>query len=62
MNLQEGDWVRTETGEIGKIVHIHRLSAFVDLHAESNVHDVKAFLLSALTKTEPPKQENTPKK
>ena len=60
MYLQEGDWVRTETGEIGKIVHIYRLSAFVDLKGQKDDKDIKSFLLSTLIKMEPPKNETEP--
>jgi hypothetical protein len=57
MSLQEGDWVRTELGEIGKIVHVYRLTAFVDLKGEMNNQDIQGFLLSTLTKVDPPKKE-----
>ena len=60
MYLQEGDWVRTEKGEIGKILHVYRLSAFVDLKGQDNDQDIKSFLLSTLTKVEPPKNETKP--
>jgi hypothetical protein len=62
MYLQEGDWVRTEKGEIGKVVHVYRLSAFVDLKGQGNDHELKSFLLSTLTKTEPPKIETQPQR
>ena len=60
MYLQEGDWVRTETGNIGKIVHVYRLTAFVDLKGQMKDQDMKGFLLSTLTKVEPPNEENEP--
>ena len=60
MYLQEGDWVRTETGEVGKIVHIYRLTAFVDFKGQMKDQDIKGVLLSTLTKVEPPKTKNEP--
>ena len=29
MELQAGEWVRTESGEVGKVVHTSRLTVFV---------------------------------
>jgi len=60
MELQEGDWVRTEKREIGKIIHICRLTAFVDLNGQKNSQELKGYLLSTLTKVDPPKKESGP--
>ena len=59
MEPREGDWVRTERGGVGKIIHISRLTAFVNFKPD-NPHpkpeDIQAHLLSQLTKIEPPEQ------
>jgi hypothetical protein len=49
-----GDWVRTETGEVGQVVHTARLTVFVRLEGETADATVKAFLESQLKKIEPP--------
>ena len=54
MTLQPGDWVRAETGEVGKVVHIARLSVFVQIEGESKESTLKAFLQSQLTRIDPP--------
>lgn len=56
MNLQPGDWVRTESGEVGTVVHAHRLSVFVRLQGEQTPENVKAFLESELTRIDPPQE------
>jgi hypothetical protein len=48
-----GDWVRTTSGQIGKIVLISRLSAFVDVEHGDKAHTM-TFLLSELTRIDPP--------
>jgi hypothetical protein len=53
MELQPGDWVRTETGLRGRVIHLSRLTAFVELHLDGGV-EILPFLLSELTKTDPP--------
>ena len=55
-----GDWVRTETGEVGRVVHTARLTVFVQVEGEPNEATVKAFLESQLTRIEPPAQEGPP--
>jgi hypothetical protein len=55
-----GDRVRTETGEVGKIVHIARLTVFVQLDSEPDDASLKAFLMSQLTKIDPPPVEPSP--
>jgi hypothetical protein len=52
--ITAGDWVRAETGEVGKVVHIARLTVFVQLEEEPANSTLKAFLESQLTKIEPP--------
>ena len=62
MEPREGDWVRTERGEVGKIIHVNRLTAFVDFNHNSphrKPEDIQAHLLSQLTKIEPPEQTHT---
>ncbi|MFO0792012.1 MAG: hypothetical protein U0805_21330 [Pirellulales bacterium] len=54
MELRAGEWVQTEVGELGRIVHIARLTAFVQLHEPPQPHDIKACLASTVTKVEPP--------
>ena len=50
MELQKGDWVRAEPSEVGKIVLITRLSAFVEFSS-----DKVSYLTSELTKIDDPK-------
>ena len=54
MELQSGDWVRTESGAIGKLIHISRLTVFVAFAVPGKVDRIDAFLESQLTKTERP--------
>jgi hypothetical protein len=49
-----GEWVRTESGEIGRVVHTARLTVFVQMEADPQEATVKAFLESQLTRIEPP--------
>jgi hypothetical protein len=56
--IAAGDWVRAETGEVGKVVHIARLTMFVQLEAEPTNSTLKAFLASQLTKIEPPNHQS----
>lgn len=50
MELQPGDWVRAESGEVGRVVHTARMSVFVELEGEPKEATLKAYLLSQLTK------------
>ena len=59
-SLKIGDRVCTETGEVGKIVHIARLTVFVQLDSEPDDASLKAFLMSQLTKLDPPTGEPSP--
>ena len=54
MELQKGDWVRTETGNLGRVVVIYQVSAFVELHYEGRASSVVNYLASQLTKIDPP--------
>jgi hypothetical protein len=60
MELQPGDWVRTESGEVGTVVHTARLSVYVQVSGEPNPENVKAFLLSQLTRIDPPQEPSGP--
>jgi len=52
-SLKIGDWVRAPSGQVGKIILISRLSAFVEVsHGETT--RTMTFLLSELTKVDPP--------
>ena len=54
MDLQCDEWVRTETGEVGKVVHINRLTVFVAVMVPGEADRIEAFLESQLTKIERP--------
>lgn len=60
MELQPGDWVRTESGEVGTVVHMARLSVYVQIQGEPKPESVKAFLLSQLTRIDPPQEPSGP--
>ena len=53
--LKVGDWVRTKSGLEGKIVLLHRLSAFIEMSRDSRT-TTSSYLLSELTKIEPHKE------
>jgi hypothetical protein len=57
-SIESGDRVRTSSGETGRVVHTARLSVFVQLDSEPSEATIKAFLLSDLTKIEPPETKN----
>jgi hypothetical protein len=54
MELKAGEWVKTESGEVGKIVHISRLTVFVALPDPPKPDRVEAFLESQLSRVERP--------
>ena len=56
MELKRDDWVKTESGETGKVVHISRLTVFVALMVPCKEDRMEAFLESQLTKIERPGQ------
>ena len=51
MELQAGEWVKTESGEVGKVVHTSRLTVFVAIPDPPKADRVEAFLESQLTRT-----------
>jgi hypothetical protein len=55
--LQVGDWVQTKAGHEGSILLISRLSAFVDIEGHDEMR-TRPYLLSELTKVEPPAKPN----
>jgi hypothetical protein len=58
MDLQPGDWVSTDTGLKGKIVHISRMSAFVEVDVTfQGGHQILPFLISELTKIDAPAED-----
>lgn len=54
MALMPGDSVRTESGEVGKVVHIDRLTVFVTFLVPGKSDRMEAFLESQLTTVDPP--------
>jgi hypothetical protein len=54
MPLQVGDWVRTEEGEVGQVVHIERMTAFVRLKTQTKDQTVVGYLASKLTRIDKP--------
>jgi len=57
MSLQDGDYVATETGLHGRIVHVNRQSAFVELDLVGG-KEIVPFLLSELIRVDPPHDES----
>jgi hypothetical protein len=55
VKLQAGDDVRTESGEVGKIVHISQLTVFVAFRDPGQPERILAFLESQLTRVDPPR-------
>ena len=51
MELQAGEWVKTESGEVGTVVHTSRLTVFVAIPDPPKPDRVEAFLESQLTRT-----------
>jgi preprotein translocase subunit YajC len=52
-SFQAGDWVRTDSGLIGRIILIVDLTAFVDIQQHDSVYTA-AYQLSELTKIATP--------
>ena len=50
MELKKDDWVKTKNDEVGKVVHISRLTVFVALNNHPKADRIEAFLESQLTK------------
>jgi hypothetical protein len=59
MALQVGDWVRTESGAVGQVVHISRLTVFVSFPEQNKDDTILAYLESQLSKTDPPPSHQT---
>jgi hypothetical protein len=57
MELQRDDWVKTQTDEVGKVVHISRLTVFVALTEYPKPDRIEAFLESQLTKVAEPEPQ-----
>jgi hypothetical protein len=60
MDLEPGAWVRTQAGEVGQIVTITKMSAFVKVEGEPAPENVRLFLLSELTRVDPPHEPKGP--
>ncbi len=54
MDLNRDDWVKNEKGELGRVVHISRLTVFIVLSDYPKPDRVEGFLESQLTKVERP--------
>ena len=52
MELKRGDCVRTESGDVGLVVHISRLTVFVAFPMPEKEDLVQGYLASQLTKVE----------
>ena len=57
MELQPGDYVKTISGDVGKVVHISRLNVFVAFAFPGRDDLVQAYLASQLTKIERPERQ-----
>jgi hypothetical protein len=57
MELKRDDWVKTESGEVGKVVHISRLTVFVAIEAPPKPDHINTYLESQLTKIERPQRK-----
>ncbi len=54
MELKRDDWVKTESGEVGKVVHITRLTVFVAIMVPCKEDRIEAYLESQLAKIQQP--------
>jgi hypothetical protein len=59
-DFEPGAWVRSESGDVGTVVHSARMTAFVKLHSGNQAGDVRSFLVSELTGTDPPQSSIIP--
>ena len=57
MELQTGDYVKTQSGDIGKVVHISRLTVFVAFAFPGKSDLIQAYLESDLTKIDRPENQ-----
>jgi hypothetical protein len=62
VELKPGDWVRSESGEVGRIVHISRLTVFVDVRVAGKDNRITAFLQSQLKRIPAPDREGDDQK
>jgi hypothetical protein len=58
-DLRLGDWVQTDTGLKGQVVHVARLTAFVDVHLDGG-SEILPFLVSELSLVDPPDEPGGP--
>ncbi len=54
MSLMNGDWVSTPGGQVGEVLLVSGPSAFVEVQVEDSNRRISSFLLSRLTKVDPP--------
>ena len=54
MDLRPNDYVKTQSGDVGKLVHISRLTVFVAFPIPGKGDLVQAYLESQLTKVDRP--------
>lgn len=54
MEMRWGDWVRTDSGEVGRTIYIAELTAFVQLIDTPQPDGVRAYLTSSLTVSDEP--------
>ena len=59
-SVQVGDFVRTETGEHGRVVLVDKRTAWVFFKDEGSAPEVKPFLASKLTASHPQTPGNNP--
>jgi hypothetical protein len=59
MELKRDDWVKSDSGETGKAVHISRLTVFVAITVPLQRGPDEAFLESQLTKISRPGQSQS---
>jgi hypothetical protein len=57
MELKRDDWVKTESCEYGKVVHISRLTVFVAVMVPGKEDRMEAYLESQLTKIPRPERK-----
>jgi hypothetical protein len=54
MALKPEDWVKTESGQVGRVVCVDRLTVFIAILDQCREVGVEGFLESQLTKTDLP--------
>jgi hypothetical protein len=52
--LETGDWVKTDSGELGKVIVIDHLAAFIEFKPPGEDGIIKHLLISTLTRVGPP--------